>query len=199
MKGYLIMTGFDNSMRSLASIGVVDFDANAYVKGTKPMYVGSPEPHMELPLDAPITSTPNFGYGYGYGGGALRAQPSVDAFVSRGHHSSSVSAKGLILGGILGALGLTALTSFLTKGKNSATDSTSTNVAANAGQAIKNSPIYTKTKGFVSTAISKAKAMPWQAKAAIAVAGVGTVLYGFFKAITHTKVEHPQLPEGNSH
>lgn len=193
MKGYLIMTGFDNSMRSLAANKILNFDANAFVMGTNPMYVGSPEPDLQLPFDAPIVS-PNF-RGYAYGVGSLRAQPSVDAFVSHGtHEKSSFSTKTGILGLIAGGLGLAGITAYLTRSKKDLEyiddfDKVPT----------KTSEVISKVKEFSSSSWSKLKGMHWGFKAAIAgVAGL-TVLYGLYKAVTGSKVEHPQLPEGNLH
>ena len=58
----------------LASNGVIDFDAGAYMMGTTPRYVGNPSLGTELPLDRPLPAWPVY---------KLPAQPSADAFISK--------------------------------------------------------------------------------------------------------------------
>lgn len=67
-----------SSLDSLATTGVIDFDADAYVKGVKPRYVGNPNGAQYSPLDQPINSPANFGIN---GGAHLAGHPESDAFV----------------------------------------------------------------------------------------------------------------------
>lgn len=67
-----------SSLDTLATTGVIDFDADAYVKGVKPRYVGKPEGTQYLPLEQPINSPENFGIN---GGSHLSGHPESDAFV----------------------------------------------------------------------------------------------------------------------
>ncbi len=94
-----------SSLDTLATLGVLDFDADAYVKGTKPKYVGNPQTSNMLPY-----SKPSNGYSsYGIQSGAyLSGYPAVDAFVSRGEKKAPVQVpwKELMTGGVLSAIAI---------------------------------------------------------------------------------------------
>lgn len=65
-----------NYLDSLAANGVIDFDADSYIKGTKPRFVGSPE-GGSLPFQQPLSpvGTPH--------NGKLSGGPQKDAFIKR--------------------------------------------------------------------------------------------------------------------
>lgn len=107
-----------NSLDRLATGGIINFDADAYVKGTPPRYVGNPSEEVYPPGEAPLTGAPMaYGYGmssYGMGGytnlysGSSRAL-AQDAFISRekeGHENSHLPLKGIITAGLVAALAL---------------------------------------------------------------------------------------------
>lgn len=51
--------GLVNNLDNLAREGIIDFDASAFVLGTKPRYVGNP-PYIQLPLpDMSMVDTTN--------------------------------------------------------------------------------------------------------------------------------------------
>src|SRR5574344_832156 len=93
-KGYLIMSssfndsGFTSMTDNLVSRGILNGDANAFVKGTAPRYGGNPFPKEYMPLDQPVLTpmTPGFGYS---GGMYLPGQPLSDAFVYNNNTNKS--------------------------------------------------------------------------------------------------------------
>lgn len=76
----------DSSLDVLASNGIINFDADAYVKGTTPRFAGSPGSENYLPGEAPLTA-PISSSGFNpYMQGSvpkLNSEPPVDAFVKR--------------------------------------------------------------------------------------------------------------------
>lgn len=70
----------NSSLDNLASNGVINFDANAYINGTPPRFVGNPEGDANLPLDKPLMATPGYGITPGQ---QLHGEPARDAFISR--------------------------------------------------------------------------------------------------------------------
>lgn len=78
-----------NELDRLAANNVINFDADAYVKGTPPRYVGNPDGDDHyLPLDKPLLA--NYGAQYGLTPGAqLHGEPSKDAFISHGEEHKS--------------------------------------------------------------------------------------------------------------
>lgn len=104
-------SSFDN----LAANGIIDFDAEAYIKGTKPRYVGNPESCNQLPFEQPLPGNP-CGYGI-QPGKQLEGEPEVDAFIHREKHKSKEAGehnesehsspwKPFVAGGLITALGL---------------------------------------------------------------------------------------------
>lgn len=101
-------TSMNSALDNLATNGVINFDADAFLKGTKPRYVGSPEPELYMPGDQPLLDSPNIPV-YGVTPGAqLKGQPSRDAFVSHegAENSGSISIKTALTAGIIGVLGI---------------------------------------------------------------------------------------------
>lgn len=98
-----------STLDNLVANGVLNFDADAYVRGDRPRYAGNPFGSQELPFDQPICPSM---YPYAsYGGYApiMPPQPNADAFINRYEHSNANSAKEvLITGGLIG-LGIYAL------------------------------------------------------------------------------------------
>jgi len=99
-----------NSLDSLASGGIINFDADAFVKGTKPRYVGNPGAEIYLPGDTPLYFNPTYGI---KPGANLHGEPSTDAFIERGEHKqNSLPSFSTIIAG-----GLVATIAFLTGSK----------------------------------------------------------------------------------
>lgn len=205
--------GFDNASRNLASIGVIDFDANAYIRGTKPMYVGSPEPPLQLPFDAPIGS--NFScpasFNSSFGGPRLNSQPSADAFVSHEKGSEGISLKEGLFGGLLGTLGILGLVKLLSKKKadplidDEAITAEATkkpsiwkrikNLGSTAWAKVKSigSGAGKKVKGAGSTILEKTKGLTKYEKGIIGTI-IGTLtLYGLYKIFSNPQQEPPQI------
>lgn len=201
--------GFDNASRNLASLGIVDFDSNAFIRGTKPAYVGSPEPKVELPFDAPMPVYssplyPNYLYS-SFGGPVLSSQPSKDAFVS--HHSNKgITLKEGLFATLLGGLGILGLAKLVSRKKAPKAPAVAPTVEASAEAATKTaekatfwskvkgagSTAWTKTKDLGSTVLNKFRGAPGWAKASIGVTAGLTVLYGAYKAFSSPKPPHQQ-------
>lgn len=99
------------SLDSLAANGIINFDADSYINGTKPRYFGAPSGGTSLPGDIPLT-------GYGITPGEnLHGEPAKDAFISHNEgEGSPLSMNTIATGGLVVALGLYAaskLKSFL--------------------------------------------------------------------------------------
>lgn len=69
-------------LENLAQNGIVDFDADAYIKGEPPKFVGKPYPTQYLPFDEPLPVMPEY-YGKTAYPPRLTANPGKDAFISR--------------------------------------------------------------------------------------------------------------------
>lgn len=94
-----------STLDNLVANGVLNFDADAYVRGGAPRYYGNPFGSQAMPFDQPITPYP-YASPY-YGGGyapMLPSQPNVDAFINRHEHSSANSLKELLVYGFAGSL-----------------------------------------------------------------------------------------------
>ena len=84
----------NNSLDSLATNGIIDFDANAFVKGTPPRFFGSPN---------------NQYGGQAYGvtpGSKLNGEPEQDAFVKREKGHTPPNWLSMLTASIVAALGV---------------------------------------------------------------------------------------------
>src|SRR5574344_1240294 len=167
-KGYLIMSssfndsGFASMTDNLVSRGILNGDANAFVKGTAPRYGGNPFPKEYMPLDQPVLTPMTPGFGYPTGGMYLSGQPSSDAFVYNNNPNKSTERTLPWIKMILGAgllataslIGLDALKKHL-DGKKSKDAS---GVAKDVPKIPEEKPSnLNKVKDGVSTAFEKAK------------------------------------------
>lgn len=66
------------SLDNLATNGIIDFDAEAYVKGLPPRFIGRPERYVGLPGEMPLMAEPPT-YGV-YPGAHLSGHPRKDGF-----------------------------------------------------------------------------------------------------------------------
>ena len=95
-----------NDLDALAANGIIEFDADSYVRGKPPRYVGDPDGYVGLPFERPLPATNEYGI---MPGPKLHGEPSVDAFISREHTEKPSNWKGFLFGAFvatLGALGL---------------------------------------------------------------------------------------------
>ncbi|MDD3436203.1 MAG: hypothetical protein PHC64_03515 [Candidatus Gastranaerophilales bacterium] len=101
---------------NLASSGVVNFDPEAYIKGTEPRYYGKPpEDEFSNPFDQPLLDCPQIGDMTGVN---LHGEPDKDAFIQREHgkehekeveHKNPRTWKELATIGLVGGVSLYAM------------------------------------------------------------------------------------------
>lgn len=99
-----------NALDNLAANGIIGFDADAYVKGTTPRYVGNPyKEYRGLPFEEPLPIMPAQ---HGISGGPkLGGEPEKDAFISHEEPKSNhTSLKSMIAGITVAGLGIYLLT-----------------------------------------------------------------------------------------
>lgn len=101
-KGIFMSGSLDN----LAASGVINFDADAYIKGTPPRYAGPSENY--LPFDKPLFAEPQF---YGIAPGEHMQGSGRDAFVTHDKKQSSGPTFKQVLAGLL-ATGLAGFAAF---------------------------------------------------------------------------------------
>ena len=206
------MSGIRNASENLASNGILNFDSNAFVMGTKPEFIGSPTPPLTLPLDEPLPGHCGYGFGNRLLDPSIRmhAQPNADAFVTRGHGGGDGALKGGILAAIAGAIGLAGFLAWSKHDKAVATEAKEAQkaekVAVKAAKKGKNGvkdvvedeKIMTKIKSGFEEFVAKVKGykVPVWAKVAIGGTAAVTVLAGVYKALSTPKQEHMELPEG---
>lgn len=101
------------ALDSLASNGIIDFDANAYVNGTPPRYIGAPSDGISLPGELPAYATK--------AQGNLKGEPEVDAFISNSEKkTNNMPLSTILTGGAVAAIivGLGIKAKSLFKGPN---------------------------------------------------------------------------------
>lgn len=87
-----------SSLDQLASEGIVNFDSEAFIKGTTPRYVGAP--HMGLPFEQPL-NTYNPAPQHGAEQPQLAKQPHKDEFINKKEEHKIPAWKKLLAGGLL--------------------------------------------------------------------------------------------------
>ena len=201
------MTGFANAADSLANNRIVNFDADSYITGAAPRYVGAPDAPMELPFDRPLTPCTGPGFlGCSGFNARLSSQPSRDAFVSRGAHSKSSVSPWIV--GVLGSLGLITLAGVIFKDKKDVkspnkvdaakvTADTGAEKTASAAVKEKATTALGKTKNAASSAWSKIKnfKVPTWGKVALGATAGLMVLYGAFKALSKPSINTQSFPD----
>lgn len=83
---------------ALAVNGILDFDADAYIKGTRPRYVGRPRPMQYPPFEQPLMAYPA-----PYVAPAIHSQPHKDELVK---HTSLHSWKKALLGALVAGVAI---------------------------------------------------------------------------------------------
>ena len=151
MKGYF-MGQYD--LYNLAANDIINFDADAYVKGLPPRFVGNPAGYVGLPFEQPLP-----GYGI-YPGQHLAGAPARDAFVNHNKAKEPLNWKEALLGTILGGVSILgglkiakAIKNAKAKKLAKAQASQTTGTAANAAAS-------TATATATATAANTAQAAP---------------------------------------
>lgn len=93
-----------STLDNLVANGVLNFDADAYVRGESPRYYGNPFGSQAVPFDEPICPYSNPYMGGGYAPVMMSPQPNADAFINRNEHSSANSLKEILVYGFAGGL-----------------------------------------------------------------------------------------------
>ena len=192
-----MVMSFGDSMDSLANNRILNFDGEAFVKGTPARYYGAPEPKVQMPMDIPLPASPCGMYpGYGmysqFGGARLNSQPCNDAFISRNEHiSENFKIAGGIAAGVLGTFGLSKLLS-----KKKAADATATATTAAATTAPTataatatatkegKTTLIEKAKNLAKSALEKFKGAPKALRIGGGIVAAGALLYGIKRALT---------------
>lgn len=94
------------ALDNLARNGVINFDADSYIKGTPARFVGDPDGYTGLPTDRPLLAEP---MAYAMPGGAhLKPQPIKDGFESEHHkkEKNPVRTMLMIVAGLAALIGL---------------------------------------------------------------------------------------------
>ena len=168
-----------NSLDTLAANNIINFDADAYVKGTPPRYVGDPDGEQYLPLDRPIMANyPQYGIN---AGPQLHGEPSKDAFISHGedHKKIDIPWATILTIGSISALAIAAgikIKSFLNNRKtaSSTTGGVVSTLKAKASSLPKPKDLYNNAKTWFT------KLPPWGRVSGGIAAGLA-VLYGIYK------------------
>lgn len=132
-----------NSLDSLATNGIINFDADAFIKGTPPRFAGSPEAPVYLPGEQPLnTFEPSRPH---EGGPKLQGEAEKDAFIHKDaeNNEGGTSWKKILTIGLLSGLAIFGASKLkkLPKGLQ------------NIGESIKN--LFTNKKGGVFKRIKK--------------------------------------------
>ena len=93
----------------LAANGIIDFDADAYIRGTTPRYVGDPDGYVGLPFDKPLPAMnqPRAPYQATDSSIKMHSQPNKDAFINHSEKEPThLSWKEALFGTILAAVGI---------------------------------------------------------------------------------------------
>lgn len=200
-----------SSLDQLATYGVINFDAESYIKGKAPRYVGAPNGNPGLPFDQPI-GAPGV-----YQGAQLSGQPHKDEFVNKEGEQEQESKNpswkkvlaGVVAAGAATFLGVKYGPKIASKFKKAPvpapTASTATTAAVvppvspppaakvskikNAFSKIKRgvSKVFTKTKDLAKKIWPKFKALPKGVQIGAYIAGGLTVLYGVYKVFSGGK------------
>lgn len=191
---------FPSSLDNLAANGIVNFDSEAYIKGTAPRYVGNP-PLMGLPFEQPLPAFPQGQVPQ------MHAQPNKDAFVhSEGHKNPSwKTALATVLAAsaavFVGVKYGSKIGSIFNKKKAATgqqaptaapTTATPPPATTQTTAASKVQRTVTKIKDVFTTFGTKIKALPRWAKITGGIAAGVIVFSGLKKLFSGHKAEHAQ-------
>lgn len=174
-----------SALDNLAANGIIDFDADSYIKGEPARYVGNPRGYVGLPLDRPILAEPR---AYGVVPGAmLSGQPNDDAFVHKGEggheekhgEHSNISWKKALTGSVFLGLAVFGGIKYRTQLVNFAKKIINKKQAPAAATAAKEAA---QTQPAATTA-KKSKIPKWLKVTGLSLAGV-LGLYGVYSAVS---------------
>lgn len=194
-----------NSLDSLATSGVINFDADAFLKGTSPKFVGSPS-NEYLPGEHPQS--------YGVTPGEkLNGEPEKDAFVRHEKEHTPPNWISLLTGSLVAALGVFGIVKAKSLfDKNKVNSETSTDKKSIFTQIKDKISSLLKSKDTKAAEAAKKAAEEAAAKAAkeaakkagflakhskgLKVAGVGALgllgLYGLYDLVSGRKTQSAQ-------
>lgn len=200
-----------SSLDNLAANNIIDFDADSYIKGRPPRYVGNPEGYVGLPFERPLPACNEFGV---MPGPHIHGEPKHDSFVHSGNEGGTPDWKGFMFGALLTTLAAVGLYKHSDKIKGwiskklapkapvtptpqtppaapaqapaaaaNATQQAQTTGKKSFGEKIKDgfSKVKEKTSEAYKIGKEKFKAMPKWARIATASAAVLGGLYGIYK------------------
>lgn len=195
----------DSSLDNLAANGIINYDAEAYIKGTPPRYVGSPRMNQYPPFEQPLMVYEPGIQGFNP---QMPKQPHHDEYTPKKH--SNINWRNALLATMLGGLGIYGgikLTKFINKFRNkkfqnvgktpAPAPAPATNAAASAAtattataQTAGKTPTASKIGNWFKDLYKKgadrfAKLPKWGKIATVSLAAL-TGLYGLYKATTPT-------------
>lgn len=192
-----------SALDNLSANGIINFDANAFIKGEPAKYVAPTAEY--LPFDQPLNvlgSTPP------YGGPVLKRQPQHDAFVNKSEdnenqpaaHNWKKAATAVLVATLAvwgGVKCKSKISSLINKINTSFSGSTGAS-ANGAGTKTKSSAanIAAKAKALISSAAGQFNALPKGAKIASGAAAGVLAILGIKKAFSgHKPAEAAAQPQ----
>lgn len=203
MKGCFMVS--NSSLDSLATSGVINFDADAFLKGTSPRFVGSPS-NQYLPGEQP----PSYGV---TPGSKLNGEPERDAFVKHEKENTPPKWISMLTGFLvatLGVFGVVKAKSLFDKNKVDAETSTEkkgifTQIKDKISSLLKSKDTKAAEEAKKAAEEAAAKEAKEAAKKAgfwakhskgLKIAGVGALsllgLYGLYEIISGRKTQPAQ-------
>lgn len=208
----------NGALDNLAMNGIIDFDADAYIKGTTPRYVGNPGSYNQIPFEAPIP--------------AMHSQPPADMYLqhpeqNEGHgghdpfaytaHKSTFNWKAGLLGAITVGLGTFGAVKWYQHRKaklakkqaqaalnaqNAANAANATNTASNTTTNTAKKSILDRIKSLGTTIKTTwQNKIPKWGKITAGVVGGLALLYGVFKLFFSPKapveMQQQEFPPAN--
>lgn len=192
-KGGYMFPSLPSTIDSLTSGGVIDFDAESYIKGVPPRYIGAPKTYLPFEQPLPGYVVPNLG-----APAKLHEQPHKDELVKE---QKTPSWKKLLAGLLAASLVIFAGYKLKQKGTKAveAVKNTPKTVAGwfkgkaktqQAGAAA--SEAVNKTKGIFARTKDKIVGLPKWAKITGGIAAGLLASYGAIKVFFNSKVPSPQ-------
>jgi hypothetical protein len=189
----------NGSLDDLAANGIINFDANAYIKGTPPRYVGRPEREYGLPLEQPVFDAPTLQeISHNI---HLNSEPAKDAFIShtKKNNKLEITWPQVLTIGSIAALAIYSrnkIKSWLGGSKNKITqnfkfmeqikDYVNKVKAKITPEATKTEKVVKKSKNFISK-------LPKWAKITGGITAGLLALFGIFKSLSHKEILNPEV------
>ena len=177
------------ALDNLAANGVINYDADAFVKGANPRFVGDPDGQLHLPFEQPLMTYEPMPSGYGP---QLVPQAGKDEFRKASGHSegnkSNLDWKKALFGAIIGGGAIFGGVKLYNFKKNRAA-AKAKKEAQKIAAAASNAPDTAKKAGFIKRTWNKIKGSAVSKKIetlpkAVKYGGVGIIgllgLYGLY-------------------